>query len=85
MKNGSNDKFLILKRTKAFILSLENVLITFPKKDMISRNKMYDTATDLLECIIKANHERNKVIKHTYQIEAMAKIGKLDFLFGLIL
>lgn len=76
MANG-NEKFLILKKTKEFILNLENILITFPKKDMISRIKMYDTSVDLLELIIKANHENNKEIKHTYQIEAIAKISKL--------
>lgn len=79
MVASNNDKFLILKKTKEFILSLENMLITFPKKDMITRSKMYDTSVDLLECIIKANHEKNKDIKHTYQIEAIAKISKLDF------
>lgn len=80
MKLGNKERFLILKNIKSFILNLEPLLITFPKKDIISRNKMYDAAIDLLECVIKANHETNNTQKKTYQIEAIAKISKIDFL-----
>lgn len=77
MKVG--DKFYIIKNTKSYIISLESILNTFPKKDFLSRNKIYDIAIDLLEDIIKANHEKDINLKHSYQISAIGKIGKLDF------
>ncbi len=77
--NLNNDKFLILDKIKKFILSLEKVVVTFPKKDIISRNMIYNDALELLELVIKANYENDKKIKHNYQINALAKIHKIDF------
>lgn len=79
MNGGSNDKFLIIKNIKSFILGLEKLLITFPKKDILTRNMVYCDALELLEIVVKANYEKNKEIKHNYQIEALAKINKIDF------
>lgn len=74
-----NEKFLIMRLIKDFILGLEKLLINFPKKDFISKDKMYSDATELLEIVIKANYETEKRVKKTYQIEALAKVNKLDF------
>ena len=74
-----NEKFLIVKTVKSFILDLENLLQTFPKKDMYTKNMVYRDALAVLELINKANYEARKEIKLTYQIEALAKINKIDF------
>ncbi len=63
----NKDKFLILKSVKGFILGLEKILLTFPKKDILSRQQMYDDSLQLLELILKANYENNKVIKKSYR------------------
>ncbi len=75
----NNDKFLIIKNIKIFILSLEKLLITFPKKDMFSKNMVYQDALDILELVTKANYENRIDYKKTYQIEALSKINKIDF------
>lgn len=41
-KITNNEKFLILKNIKRFIMSLESILLTFPKKDFISRTLIYN-------------------------------------------
>lgn len=74
-----NEKFLIVKTIKSFILDLENLLKTFPKRDMYTKNMVYKDALDILELINKANYESRKEIKLNYQIEALAKINKVDF------
>lgn len=74
-----NDRFIILKAVKQFIIGLEKLLITFPKKDILTRDMMYNDALSLLELIIKANYEDIKSIKHTYKIEALSKVNKIDF------
>lgn len=79
MENLAKDKFLILKYIKNFIMGLERLILTFPKKDIISRNMIYNDSLELLELVSKANYESNKNIKHTYQIAALAKINKIDF------
>ncbi len=78
-KVNNNEKFLIVRNIKSFIMSLEGILLTFPKKDFISRTLIYNDSLELLELIVKANYENNLELKHNYQIAAMAKINKVDF------
>lgn len=79
MVSVSNDRFLITKNIKVFILGLEKLLITFPKKDILTRNMIYNDSLELLELVIKANYESRGEIKKNYQISALAKINKIDF------
>lgn len=78
-KITNNEKFLIIKNIKSFILGLEKILLTFPKKDLISRSLVYNDSLELLELVVKANYENNIDLKHNYQIAALAKINKIDF------
>ena len=77
--NLNKERFLILNSTKQFILSLEKIIITFPKKDIITRDMMYQDTLSLLELIYKANYETCDATKHQFQIEALAKVNKIDF------
>ena len=79
MEQLKNEKFLIIKNIKKFILGLESLLVTFPKKDMFSKNMVYNDALDLLELVTKANYESRIDYKRCFQIEAMSKINKIDF------
>ncbi len=79
MEDLNKDKFLILKNIKKFILSLEKLLITFPKKDILTRNMIYNDSLELLEMILKANYETEPNKKHEYKINALARINKIDF------
>ena len=74
-----NDKFLIIKYLKKFVINIEAIIMTFPKKGIISRNMIYNDLLEVLELIIMANYEVNKDVKHNYQIKAIAKINKIDF------
>lgn len=75
----NNNKFLIVKNIKSFIISLEGILVTIPKKDFLSRSVIYQEALILLDNVIKANYESNKEKKKDYQIVALAKVNLLDF------
>lgn len=75
----NNNNFLIVKNIKSFIISLENILVTIPKKDFLSRSVIYQEALILLDNVIKANYESNKEKKKDYQIVALAKVNLLDF------
>lgn len=61
--SNNNDKFLIIKNIKNFILSLEKLLITFPKKDMFTKNMVYEDALEVLELVSKANYDTRVEIK----------------------
>ncbi len=75
----NNNKFLIVKNIKSFIISLESILVTIPKKDFLSRSVIYQEALILLDNVIKANYESDKEKKKDYQIIALAKVNLLDF------
>ena len=75
----NHNNFLILTDLKKFILSLEKLLITFPKKDILTRNMMYNDSLELLEIIIKANYENDLQRKKEFKIAALARINKIDF------
>ena len=75
----NNDKFLIVKNVKGFIIGLEKILATIPKKDYLSRELIYKEALKLLDNVVKANYEIDKDKKKTYQIEALSKVNLLDF------
>lgn len=57
---ADGNRFIILKNIKEFTINLEPLLKTFPRKDLLSRGKIYDTSLELLELAIKANHEKDK-------------------------
>lgn len=79
MLNNKDNKFKILRDIKIFILELESLLKVFPKKDIFTKNMVYRDSLDILELILKANYETRPDIKKTYQIDAIAKINKVDF------
>lgn len=79
LEQGRNEKFLIIKNIKSFIIGLEKLLTTFPKKDVFTRNMVYNDALELLELVAKANYENRLDYKKTFQIEALAKINRMDF------
>ena len=79
MEQLKNEKFLIIKNVKKFILGLESLLVTFPKKDTFSKDRVYNDALELIEYITLANYEKRKDMKVTYQIKVLGKINKLDF------
>lgn len=74
-----NEKFLIVRDIKNFILGLEKLLLTFPKNDIFTRNMVYCDSLEILELVFMANYEKDKDKKSNYQVKAMSKINKVDF------
>jgi len=73
-----NDKFKIARYVKEFILSLDDYLINYPKKEFELRNRLIYDSYELLELVYLANYEKEEK-RHDYQVKAMMKINILDF------
>lgn len=43
-----NNKFLLANEIKKFILSLDSILINYPKKDIIIKKRIINTSFELL-------------------------------------
>lgn len=75
----SNDKFLIVKYMKQFILSLDEIIINYPNKEMVIKNRLHSDTLDILEYIYLANMEEESERKKEYQNKILSKINMLDF------
>ena len=60
-----NNNFRLINNMKKFIFSLDNIIINFPKKDLVLKDKIYITSYEVLELIfwpiikiIKLQHKR---------------------------
>ena len=71
--------FKILKKVKEYILFLESVLANFPKKDLLSKNVIYNVALDVLYCVLKANYSKDYQERREYQKEILVLLNMLDF------
>ena len=71
-----NDKFLVVKYMKNFICNIEDMVINFPKKDYVIKNRIISDSLDILELIYLGNSiEDNKEIK----LKILSKLSMLDF------
>lgn len=74
-----NNKFLLANEIKKFIMSLDNVLINYPKKDIIIKKRIINTSFELLELVYLANNMNDNKIN--IQNECLSKISMIDFYF----
>ena len=58
-----NNEFRIIKNMKQFILSLDILLINYPKIEKILKDKIKSTSYEILELILLANLKQEKLIE----------------------
>mgnify|MGYP003571545042 CR=1 FL=1 len=61
-----NDNFKIVKNLKNFINSLDNIIINYPRKELIIKNRLLNDSLDILELIYFANNTKDINIKKRY-------------------
>ena len=74
-----NDKFLIVKYLKIFILNLDDMIINLPRKELYMKDKLLDTSLEILYSIYEANYINDKTLKKQKQIKILSQIHLLDF------
>lgn len=73
-----NDKFILARYIKDFIILLDDFLINYPRKYFELRNRLVYDSYALLELVYEANYTDIESRKKL-QIKAMMKINLLDF------
>ncbi len=76
--NKDNNKFLLPKYIKDFIMTLDDYLINYPRKYYELRNRLVNDSYNLLELVYTANYMDIKERK-PIQIEAMMRVNLIDF------
>ena len=70
-----NDKFIVIKKMKRFIISLNDILVNYPRKELVLKTRIINTSYDTLELINLCNLKKND----SYIEEILSKIFMLDF------
>lgn len=74
-----DNDFIILNKIKTFIYSIDNIVINYPKKEMVIKNKLVSDSLEVLELVYKANYTKDIERKREIQIDILSKISMLDF------
>ena len=70
-----NDRFLVVRHVKEFIYSIDEMVINFPRKDFVIKDRIINDSLDILEFIYLANIDNDKMIKN----KILSKLSMLDF------
>ena len=70
-----NERFLIVKYVKEFIYSIDNLVINFPRKDFVIKDRIINDSLNILEMIYIANSNNDKELKY----KIISKLSMLDF------
>lgn len=76
------EKFKVIDLVKEFNVAIDKYLINFPNKEKTLKDKIVNTAYDLLLITYKANATTNILKKLDLQEDAFALIKFLDFLIN---
>ena len=71
--------FLIVKNMKIFIQSIDGIIVNYPRKELIIKNRLLNDSLDILELIYLANYQRDIKEKNNLQMKLLSKISMLDF------
>lgn len=71
-----NEKFKVVNETKKFIDFINEILVNYPKKSYILRDKIEETSYEILELIYLTNLIDDRLDK---QKEIISKISMLDY------
>jgi len=70
-----NDRFLVVRHIKEFIYSIDELVVNFPRKDFVIKDRIVNDGLDILELVYIANIDNNKELK----IKILSKLSMLDF------
>ena len=71
-----NDRFLVVRHVKDFIYLIDEMVINFPRKDFVIKNRIMNDSMDILELIYLANSsDINKELRY----KILGKLSMLDF------
>lgn len=72
----NNDKFKVINETKKFIMYTNDILINYPRKYYVLKDKIERTSYEILELIYLANMTNDRLL---LQQTILSKISMLDF------
>ena len=79
-----SDKFKIIVIIKKFVLELDNILVRFPNKEKVLKDRLKSSLYDIIEFIYNANYlslDINSNERILLQCKILSKLSLIDFFF----
>ena len=70
-----NDKFLVIKYVKDFIIDIDTFIVNLPRKEYEVKNRIINDAFDILELVYYSNIKKDNDSKSII----LSKLSMLDF------
>lgn len=77
--NNDSREFLIVKRLKEFCLSIDSIVINFPKKELLIRERLLNDSLEILYDVFYVNLDKNIDSRNNYKKRIISKFNMLDF------
>ena len=77
--NNDSREFLIVKRLKEFCLSIDSIVINFPKKELLIRERLLNDSLEILNDVFYVNLDKNIDSRNNYKKKIISKFNMLDF------
>lgn len=77
------EKFKILQHIRELLISIDNNMDNFPKKDIELKNRIRNNSYDILELAYRANVIYDVNLKKELLLEVISKVKIIDFLLNL--
>ena len=72
------DKFMIAKAMKKFLLSIDKMIVNLPRSERIMKDRFINDALDILELLYTTNYAEIDA-RHDLQVKILGKVGMLDY------
>lgn len=77
----NNNKLIVIRKVKEFCLDIDKLVINFPKKEFVIKDKILVDSLSILEDVIYINYVKVRSNVVEYKFKLLTKISMLDFYF----
>ena len=75
----NNDKLIVIKRIKEFCFDVDAIVINFPKKEFLIKERILNDVLDILESVVYINYIKSESDVISYKFKLLTKISILNF------
>lgn len=77
----NNNRLIVIRKVKEFCLDIDKLVINFPKKEFVIKDKILVDSLSILEDVIYINYVKVRSNVVEYKFKLLTKISMLDFYF----
>lgn len=79
MTNDNHNNLLVINRLKNFCFKVREIVINFPKKELLIKDKIISDSLDIIEEVYYINTLRRNNVNKSDKARLISKLNMLDF------